>query len=149
MLCNSDANFVLCCEVLQDCVEGCPYWVRKLKNWATVSRVKHLALESERDSGVRTEISWWRLLISLEKLISNSVSYSKLLKETHVVWHCQAKIKLSFHQKTVLNQIVFCFTRKNLLLTKCCFYRFTSAFLPVFNITLYWCLGCVDNLENM
>ena len=72
------------------------------------------------------------LFISLAKLVFNSISYSKLVSEAHYICHCWAK-KLSFHQQTVLSQVTLCFTRKNLLPTRFCFYCLISAFLPVFN----------------
>jgi len=49
------------CKVLQDYVEWCPLRVRRFtKNWTTDSGVNSLALESERLSGVLTEICGWR-----------------------------------------------------------------------------------------
>jgi hypothetical protein len=60
------------------------------------------------------------LFISRAKLVFGSASYSKLVSQTHDVFHCQAQ-KLSFHQKTMFSQIIFSFTRKNLLPTHFCF----------------------------
>jgi len=49
------------CKVLQDYVEWCPLRVRRFKkNWTIDTGVKPLALESEKPSGVLTEICGWR-----------------------------------------------------------------------------------------
>jgi hypothetical protein len=60
------------------------------------------------------------LLISLAKLVFNSVSYSQLVSEVHDVSHCQAH-RLSLHHKIALSRIIFYSTRKNLLPTEFCF----------------------------
>jgi hypothetical protein len=84
------------------------------------------------------------LLISLAKLVFNSVSYSQLVSEVHDVSHCQAH-RLSLRHKTALSQIIFYFTRTKLLPTEFCFIASLWACLPVFNITLLCCLWYVGN----
>jgi hypothetical protein len=75
------------------------------------------------------------LFISRAKLVFNSVSYSKFVSERRDICHCQAP-KLSFHQKTVLSQIIFSKKKKNLLPTKFCFVALLELFCRVFNTTL-------------
>jgi len=82
------------------------------------------------------------------KIGFNSISYSKLVSEMRDVCHCLTR-KLSLHPKTVLSQIIFCFTRKNLLPTQFCVYCFTGPFLSVFNITLKYCLWYLKTLDAL
>jgi len=64
------------------------------------------------------------LFISRAKLVFNSVSYSKLVSETHDICHCQAQ-KLSFHQKDTAQQDHFPLYKEKIASYPVLFYCFT------------------------
>ena len=61
VLYNSDAGVTATVKSCRIMFNGVNCLFIDLKNWATVSEVKPLALESERASGFLTEICGWRL----------------------------------------------------------------------------------------